>query len=488
MSKSTGITTNSLMGALTFVLGLGNLLFAEKIPVNGGFGWDGQLYGRWAKDFYQEVIIKGVGLYHIQRILPSAVVHYGLRLFRIPLEDQNIIIGFGVLNLLLLTIAAYVWGLVAGELRIGEKGKWLGFAAMFVNFATLKMAFYSPVLTDTSAFALGMLMLYFFLKENSLGVLIVSILGAFTWPSMIYFGLALFVFPRRNNDAVPARFNLNIVAAFFAALVILAGIIYFHFIKNLRPSTFESKSMPVESVILLSVASTTLYVFFAAKPLTDYDGLYDITRVVRSLRRKNVLIAIAVLLAIRMIITILGTGEPGPTRLFFVTTLLESVTKPLIFVIAHTVYYGPPLILTYFLWKPICRLIHQHGMGLTVVMIVGVVLSINPESRRLINLLPFFVAFTVKAVESLRWNASRYWLMAGLSLLFSKIWLPINTRPLEGSPLDFPLQRYFMNHGPWMSNQMYLIQGSIVLLTAVVFYSLFFRTPNPPDVPSERSS
>lgn len=146
------------------------------------------------------------------------------------------------------------------------------------------------------------------------------------------------------------------------------------------------------------------------------------------------------------------------------------------------------MILTYFLWKPICRLIHQHGMGLTVVMIVGVVLSINPESRRLINLLPFFVAFTVKAVESLRWNASRYWLMAGLSLLFSKIWLPINTRPLEGSPLDFPLQRYFMNHGPWMSNQMYLIQGSIVLLTAVVFYSLFFRTPNPPDVPSERSS
>lgn len=487
MSKPTWITTNRLMVALTLALGLGNLFLAEKIPVNGGFGWDGVVYGRWAKDFYHEVFINGVTQYELQRVLPAAIVHYGLRLSGAPLEDQNIIFGFEVLNLLLLVIAVSVWSRIADALEVSDKGKWLGFVGLFLNFAILKMTFYYPVLTDTLAFALGMLMLYFFLKDNSPGLWIVSLLGAFTWPTIIYFGLVLLVFPRKRDKAPDAPLALKILPALSAPLIIVAGIIYFHFIKNLRPSMFESKAMPIESVVLLSVTGVALYLFFAVKPLADFGGLYDIGYIIRSLRFRNLVLAITALLAIELVTIALSSGEPGPTRLFFVTILLESITKPLIFIVAHPIYYGPLLILTCFLWKPICRLMHQHGIGLVVVMIVGVVLSINPESRRHIALLPFFAAFTVKAAESLRWNASRSWLVAGLSLIFSKIWLPINTGPLEGNPLDFPLQRYFMNHGPWMSNEMYLIQGGIVLLTAVVFRFLFFGKPTPQDGPSDRS-
>jgi len=467
------ININRLMALLILVLGILNLLFAEKISVHGGFGWDGQMYGRWAKDFYHEVFVNGLSQYYIQRALPSAVVHYGLRAFRLPLEDQNIILGFGVLNLLLLVLAAYMWGLIADELRIGDKGKWLGFAGIFINFAVLKEAFYYPVLTDTSALALGTLLLSFFLKDTPIGVLIVSVLGAFTWPPLMYFGLVLFVFPKRSGAVAAAPVKLNVLTAGFATVAILAGIIHFHLIKNLRPG--EAKALPEESLIHLSVASVVLYIFYATMTMGDYDGLYNLKRIVKSLRVKRALFAVLVFSAIQFLSASLSTGEPGPTKLFFVSTLLESITKPFIFLVAHPIYYGPILILTCFLWKPFCREVHQHGIGLTVVMLISVILSINPESRRLINMLPFFIAFTVKAIESLGWKPLSYWLVTGASLLFSKVWLRINTQPLEGHPLEFPMQRYFMNHGSWMSHQMYLVQGGFVLLTAILFYFLLLK-------------
>lgn len=488
MITPTRIPTNRLMVALIQALGLVNLLVAEKIPVNGGFGWDGVVYGRWAKDFYNQVFLSEVTQYELQRVLPAALVHFSLRLIGAPLEDRNIILGFGVLNLFLLVIAVSVWGRIADALELSDKGKWLGFVGLVLNFAILKMTFYHPVLTDTSAFALGMLLLYFFLKDNSPGLWIVSLLGAFTWPTIMYFGLVLLVFPRKRDKAPDVPPALKILPALAAALITVAGIIYFHFIKNLRPSVLESKAMPIESVVPLSVAGVALYLFFAVKPLADFGGLYDIGYIIRSLRFRNLVLAITVYLATQLVVITLSSEEPGPTRLFFVTTLLESVTKPLIFMVAHPIYYGPLLILTFLLWKPICRHIHQYGIGLIIVMIVGVVLSINPESRRHIPLLPFFVAFTVKDAEALRWNATRSWLLVGLSLFFSKIWLPINRRPLEGNPLDFPWQRYFMNHGPWMSNQMYLIQGGIVLLTTLMFYFLLLRKLTPHDTASDRSS
>ncbi len=36
--------------------------------------------------------------------------------------------------------------------------------------------------------------------------------------------------------------------------------------------------------------------------------------------------------------------------------------------------------------------------------------------------------------------------------------------------LNFPLQHLFANVGPWMSKQMYLVQGSVVALAGVLIY------------------
>lgn len=63
-----------------------------------------------------------------------------------------------------------------------------------------------------------------------------------------------------------------------------------------------------------------------------------------------------------------------------------------------------------------------------------------------------------------------------LSLVVSKVWLPINhgSWPADQGAavtLAFPMQWYFMNYGPWMSQQMYLVNMTIAVS---LFLCLFF--------------
>src|SRR5438309_7684741 len=91
---------NLWMVSAMLLIGLANILWAERLTFNEGFGWDGTMYGGWVKDFYGSIFVRGVPEYYAQRILPSAIVHYGMRLFRVPLETKNIVHAFDVYNLL----------------------------------------------------------------------------------------------------------------------------------------------------------------------------------------------------------------------------------------------------------------------------------------------------------------------------------------------------------------------------------------------------
>src|SRR5712692_839709 len=194
-------SANHLMVGAMLVIGVANILWAEQLTVNGGFGWDGLWYSAWARDFYHNIFVVRVPEYYVQRILPSAIVHYGMRVLGVSRTDQNIILAFQVYNLLLLLLSVHIWGSIANRLRISNRGKWLGFCFLFLNYAILKNNFYHAVLTDTSAFTLGLLMFYFFLADNRVGLLAVILAGGFTWPTVPYMAALLYVFPRPKEEA-----------------------------------------------------------------------------------------------------------------------------------------------------------------------------------------------------------------------------------------------------------------------------------------------
>jgi hypothetical protein len=151
-------------------------------------------------------------------------------------------------------------------------------------------------------------------------------------------------------------------------------------------------------------------------------------------------------------------------------TAVTAVSVPGVFFVAHVVFYGPVIWLALFLWRPTCRLIREHGVGLTLNIALGLILGLCSESRGIINFLPLLVPFVNKATDSLHWGPRQYGLVVLATLVSSRIWLTINQGPFVGRPLRFPDQLLFMCVGPWMSYGMYAAQGAITLLAGVLLY------------------
>jgi hypothetical protein len=114
------------------------------------------------------------------------------------------------------------------------------------------------------------------------------------------------------------------------------------------------------------------------------------------------------------------------------------------------------------------------GPGLVLFMLTLLLQAVNAQSRQMLNYVPFVVAFT-----ALAWDRDIKRLdvrvFAAVCFVYSKIWFPINLVPLKGPPRQWPMQRYFMSHGPWMNAEMYIVQGAVVLLTFLYLPRLFSR-------------
>ena len=154
-----------------------------------------------------------------------------------------------------------------------------------------------------------------------------------------------------------------------------------------------------------------------------------------------------------------------------------TCARAMIFLIAHVVFFGPITLVAIFLWKDICRIAGGYGMGMSLALLMLLGLSIDPESRHLLTFLPILVAFSIQALRKLSWKTWHCWLFAGISLIFSKVWFPINRVPFGSDPLNFPLQNLCMNNGPWISPAMYLVQGLAVIITALFLYIILIYKP-----------
>jgi hypothetical protein len=458
--------------------GTTSILFAERVTVGKGFGWDGIRYGQIAMDFYHWFSTDDVSAYSLQRIMPSAIVHYGLRALAIHPTIESVITGFAVYNLTLILLSCLLWIKIADQLRLGLAGRWLGFAGLFVNFAILKQAFYYAVLTDVSAFTLGLLMLYLFLTGRVFLLFLATLAGAFTWPVVIYAGLPLMLFRKRPVEAGGNKGHgpALATAALLTALVLwlMVDTYFFTGLRSIHGST------PVlGQLVYLSIAVSCLCFFFATKTLIGMTGPGDLLLALRSVTAARLILPLLAFIASRAIIGALVGIEGGSdyARNYLQQIALLSIAKPFVFIVAHAVYFGPAVILMVLLWDRVSAVVRQQGAGMVLFFLMSLFLGLNSESRQLIFAYPFFVAFLVKAVEPIRWGASFYWAFGAVALVMSKFWLRINTGPLEGlSPQEFPLQYYFLNHGPWMTDSTFLLQAALVSLITLLFATSLYST------------
>ncbi len=457
------------MVTIIVVLGFFSLWLGERIPIHGGFGWDGQFYGAIA----QSLDVRTLDSYYIQRILPSAIVHFSLTVLEQPLDNRHVILGFSFLNFTLLLLSCILYGCIGEELNLGKSGFWLGFIGIFVNFAYFKFAWYDPVLTDVAATAISLAMLLFYLRRQQLPLMFAVILGANTWPTLIYAGVFLLAFPR---DPIVERKTSQprYLAAGLAAFV-FAGVIALYYVMHYDRSPVEVRGM--SAAIPLSLGLCMLYIYSASVSL-----LHGITArtVLASLTPRHAAAAATLFLATKIPAFLFADRSKYHVNAAGTTAgiLMHSVVWPLGFLVCHPVYFGPVFLLFLFFWNPFSRIIREYGMGLTLVVLMGVLMSINTESRQNIPSYVMAVPFLGLLVEKLALPGRFFWVMGALALASSKVWMRL-TLPgyYDARYLRFPFQDVFMSQGPWMSNRMFVVQGALVLVTAVLLYAYLKNKP-----------
>lgn len=467
------------------------LLWGELIPVGDGLGFgDGRTYGRLAMNFPRSILAGAIDTYRMARIIPSLAVYLVLQVSSLPANPQVTVMLFRLMNVALLVISCYLWVAVGRRWGITRLAGWIGFIGLFVNFQNLKMSLYYPTLTDTAAFAGGMLLLFAFVRRDVWLTAGVAGLAAFTSPPLLAGALTLLVIPKLERSSSlrtdgPYRF-----ASLALALALGGGVGYWLVGINARFGGYlvSGGENVWQPVYLVSVALVIAYLVAASRPL--WASLLSLrwSELGRWLgSSSDVLLLIGrVLLAAFIVVAAFAMYQVGSavtarnTDVLLERMVYESVARPLMFLVGHVMSFGPIVLVAAMTWRGVARRVHDFGPGL-VLMFLGIVfLGLTSESRTITFVLPFVAAFAVLATGGLEWSPKRVVAFGVLSLVVSRAWFPINWGSLVDGPyLEFPAQFYFMNFAPWMSNSVYV--GAIFVLMAVTA-AVYWIVPREADV------
>jgi len=460
---------------LVMAIGLVQILWGERIPPGDGLGWDGRFYALIAEEFPRLVFHKQLDGYRLQRVLPSGVVYVGLGALGVTRTDQNVVRAFSVLNLTLLLLSVVVWARIARGAALNKGAQWLGLLLLFVNFANLRMPFYYPVLTDTAAFFLGILLVNFYLRSNGAGMLVTMALGAFTWPSFVLLGGLLYVSsPKPLIPPAPANRGLHSWAGALVAILYLLSLS-----GNVHLSLQPDSSAAVDKRLLfVSVPIVMAYVWAVVAGLLNHDSLFRLATYRQGLNAGRLGAWVLMLVAVRLVVRQLSSGSSLSYLSLYVHQLpARPIIKPGLFLVAHSVYFGLIVLVLILVWPRACRAAHQLGLGMTLFVTAILLLGLTPESRQIINGLPALVLVGAVAVHKMRWPAWGAVAASVMAVAGSKVWLPMNQGGFEGKsdPFSYPAQFYFMNLGPWMSYQTFWVQASIAFVAGLACYAVIRR-------------
>jgi hypothetical protein len=475
-----------IMAVLLVAWGGASILWGERVPRHDGFGWDGTYYRSIVENLWEPN--PDIGDYTGHRCLPSIVVNCTLRALGLPLDGPHILNTFALYNLLLLLVVLGALLAAGRELGIGVRGQWLMFLGVFCNYVHLKQHYYSACVTDVWALAFAALALLAYLKGSGAGVLLSAVAGSFTWPVLFHFGAILFLFPRRAaarrygaESPSPVPHNLNRLVAGVAVLTILTIMVVQVWVRGFLGFLPDEV---IEALLAVSMVFSGLYLFFSLRSLLDDGRLFDWREyLTRGFLTRVVVLALA-LVGASLVYDQLDRLFTWPGKLlgagtFFKLVLITSIAKPGLFAVAHVIWYGPILLAAVLLWKRVCREAQQCGPGLVLTLAFGLFLGLNPESRQSLTVFPVVALLAVKVLQTQPWGRWRWAGLAGLAVLLSKVWLPLNTVPWPQTDEipEFPMQLYFMSFGGYMTRTSYLIQGAAVLLAAGVMAAVvFWRT------------
>lgn len=474
--------------------GVYSILFRDIIPIASGFGWDGVEYGKIALNF--EELIGKLDAYRAGRIFPSILIYYALKIFHLPTNLSTVLIGFQVYSIIILTLSSFTYNKIVQKTNLTYMAKWIGFIALFINYPLLNLHFYYPALTDGTVFFLALLYIYSFFSKNSLLILITSVFAFFTWPTMIYVGIILYVFLNNNKNYWNIKTN-NLKTFLLTSIIIsplIIGYIYnvgYFPIKSilidLNLYKFNNNIIEQFSYYKFTLAILNiLFLYFVYYYTISKINLLQIIKDIFA--KENIMRLLVVFSIISVLLFLKSQIQSNELATFTTKDVILRVTDlslvlPFQYLIGHITYYGPIIVILLLNYKHFINSLKGSATPILFILIICLFFSIGVESRGLINFYPFIVVFLIININFQRIKNKLAYIIifTTTSIILSKIWfiikLPSTKYPIcTYENLDkFPMQNYFMNFGPWQNFDMYLLHTLVAVLIFILFYVLNLR-------------
>jgi hypothetical protein len=462
-----------------------DILLSEKTDIKGGFGWDGSIYGSWVRDF-PNILFKKLDSYYIVRVFPSFCVNILMRifmgLFKIKLTDNNIILCWQLYNFIMILISILLSIRISNLLNFNTKAKLFVISLLFINLYMLKIYIWNPVLTDITALSLTLSLFYSYLKHKYWLLFLISVIGFFTWPTFIFLCAILFIFPVSINENITKKFYkfLNndilyvIIGILFIVIMIYLFIHYF-FYYNLDYDNPESHyASPMKSLVILSLLFVLAYLIYAYIFMISKTKLFTLLYYYLDYKFWiRISITIIMLFGLFLLKRYMKSGIKNIHDLDFylAVTFNLSLIRPLNNLVSHLIWFGPVfLLILYYIKDIINKMISNGNVGIIILMFMGTIMSINPESRVLLTFIPILCFYLVLVLKE-QISSKQIIVIVISQLIFSKIWYKFNWGDAQhwSNPLKFPEQHYFMNAGPWTSHQMFLINCVVSIIFIFIF-------------------
>ncbi len=494
---------------LMFLVGVLELLFGEKYGnASGGILFDGTAYINAVKNLEEllnsRTINEAIGG-KINRFFPSILVHYGMRLVGADIQNHSHIFwAFIYHNIVWTLIGTWAWAQIGKILNFAEKNKWIGLVFLFGNVAFLKVNLgYIPVMTDTAAFNLGLLLIYFYLHPNfytsKIGLCIVGLIGAFTWQTVQIYAYILLFFPNSLKiDEKPNKW-LNIGVYSLPLLLFLYGFLAMYTEGGMN--IFNKQFMPSWGQVplyargfWLTVAFAAIFTFFFYKELYQNWSLNNWKTLIPTLERILPVFLLHGLVSLLAFAVSPNTNEPlnniilgffesqpieqqvgslkgiGFTRFFFYP---NAIHYPAEIIVAHGIYFGLAYVLIFVFFPQIAQRIRQLGIGMVLLCTATFIMLCYPESRIHTPFVPFVVLFVILFMNenTENWHIKHYFVLILGSLFASKVWLRFGESIGTVSHIDQEVWlRFFMNFGGWINVRWYAIQGFVFFIFVAWFF------------------
>lgn len=460
----------------------------EKLPYNNGLGWDGEDYFNILQNFSELYVNRGINAYHIQRILPFAIVHYAHFLFGEAVTIPSAITGCCILNFICILLTVFYFFKISNNRQWNPKTETIAFAICFFNVPILKVFGYYPLLTDCPAYLLSYMAIYYFLINNKIMEVIVGIMALVTWPILALVIWMLAFFPRDEvlvlnpNDRVSSVISsivrlvltLWLPILFFA---ISAAIFYKH---PERPylEWFNHRHPLNYYHAIVSILATAGLFFLASKAFK-----LEWKNVLATIfQRRNLIILITSFIGFVIVYNLSKYygGKSSFTPLGQVIALQEYPASDILVVLeTHFLYLGLFFIMLTLLWKDYVKIVcEKYGIGFLLAVMLGLVFITEIETRKLISFYPVFMIPLMNVIEKKNFKNWVPLVFVVISLLLSFFWWKINVSGIEESFIArvdnyraFPAQRYFMFMGPWQCRMVYMITLTAeVMIGTVIIY------------------